>query len=45
MHFRFFAGSGTIIPDPDPGLSSGFMRIRIRNTDMNYEETKLYTVK
>ena len=30
----YFAGSGvrTIIPDPDPGPSSGSMRIRIHNT-------------
>ena len=30
--FPLFAGSGTIIPDPDPGKSSGSMRIRIHNT-------------
>ena len=32
----FFAGSGTIIPDPDPGKSSRSMRIRIHNTEKNY---------
>ena len=35
-HFYLSAGSGTIIPDPDPGYSSGSMRIRIHNTGYYY---------
>ena len=40
-HFYLYAlsllagfGSGTIIPDPGPGKSSGYMRIRIHNTGL-----------
>ena len=31
----FVAGSGTLIPDPDLGKSTGSMRIRIHNTAIN----------